>query len=272
MYLLASKSGILTGKKLAKKLGLKFHTNTNKIRKDSTVIIRYGNAQESPNIINDTVCNSRESIIRCSNKHKLSNYLEGSGILSPRYFLYKPGMIVPTELGQKFLCRKREHRAGKDIIVLERGELIPASTEYLVPLYENILREYRVHVAFGNVVKVMRKYPTDENADPIVKTSSFGWQYKRSALSRVQCAKSMQQAALKVAEILGLSFCGVDMAWSSKKLGLAKWIVWEVNSAPSLNTNSLTLYIELFKKNLMRGVNGEIYKSRQDNDGNKSIS
>jgi len=252
MCVLASKSGILTGKRLARELGLRFHTNANEIRPNSSVIIRYGNAQESDRIANDTECNSRESIIRCSNKHKLFYYLKDSDILTPEYFPYRRGMEIPDKLGKRFLSRKREHRAGKDIVVMEREQIIPYSTEYLVPLYENIIREYRVHVVFNNVVKVMRKYPIDEDANPIIKTASFGWQYKRSSMERVECSDSMRKAALKVAEILGLTFCGVDMAWSGKEKGLGRWIVWEVNSAPSLNSDSLKLYVDLFKKNLAR--------------------
>lgn len=254
MYVLASKSGILTGKRLARELGLKFHTNASKLRQNSSIFIRYGNAQESVNITNDTECNSRDSIIRCSNKHKLFYYLKNSGLLTPQYFPYSTimGRTIPEELGAKFLCRKRKHHAGKDIRIVNRGNFISENTEFLVPLYENITREYRVHVVFGKIVKIMRKYPVDENAHSIIKTSSFGWQYRLSKLENIQCAKSMRETALKVAEILGLKFCGVDMAWSSKKYGLGKWIIWEVNSAPSLNSDSLKLYANLFKENLPR--------------------
>ena len=252
MYVLASKSGILTGRRLARELGLKFHTNVNKLRQNFSVVIRYGNAQESSRIIDDTDCNSRDSIIRCSNKHKLHFYLNGSGILTPEYIVYRTGMTIPDKLGDRFLCRKREHRAGKDIVVLERGYLIPPSTEFLVPLYQGMIREYRVHIAFGEVIKVMRKFPIDGSAHPIIKTASFGWQYRRSIFNRIQCAESMKKTALKVADILGLKFCGVDMAWSGKEEGLGKWIVWEVNSAPSLNSDSLKLYVNLFKENLQR--------------------
>ena len=199
MYVLASKSGILTGKRLARELGLKFHTNASKLRQNSSIFIRYGNAQESVNITNDTECNSRDSIIRCSNKHKLFYYLKNSGLLTPQYFPYSTimGRTIPEELGAKFLCRKRKHHAGKDIRIVNRGNFISENTEFLVPLYENITREYRVHVVFGKIVKIMRKYPVDENAHSIIKTSSFGWQYRLSKLENIQCAKSMRETALK---------------------------------------------------------------------------
>ena len=62
----------------------------------------------------------------------------------------------------------------------------------------------------------------------------------------------MVATAIKSAEILGLSFCGVDMAWSSKQNGLGRWIVWEINSAPSLNSSSLEIYTQILRENLTR--------------------
>lgn len=272
MYVLASKSGIITGRRLAKKLGLKFQTDINKLSSTSRIVIRYGNAQQLPiSISNDTDCNSRKSIIKASAKHKLSDYLDDTDILCPKYFPYKQGQIIPKELGENFLGRKRLHRAGRDITILKRGGVIPVKTEFLVPLYNHIVREYRVHVAFGSVVKVMRKYPIDEKANPIIKTAAFGWQYRRSAVKKVQCSKEMIKTAIKAAEVLGLEFCGVDMAWSGKEKGLGKWIVWEINSAPSLNTDSLNLYADLFKENLPERFN-EIRKSDSDNIRSKSSS
>lgn len=271
MYVLASKHGVITGRRLAKKLGLKFQTNINNLTDRSDIVIRYGNAQLPLNVSNDTECNSREAIIKASAKHKLSEYLKDTDISCPTYFPYRQGQIVPKELGEHFLGRSRQHRAGKDIVLLKRGKKIPTDTEFLVPLYKHITREYRVHVAFGNVVKVMRKYPIDDKADAIIKTAAFGWQYRRSALKKVQCSKAMIETAVKAAEVLGLQFCGVDMAWSGKEDGLGKWIVWEINSAPSLNTDSLNLYADLFREHLQERLN-EIRKPNSNNGGGKSSS
>lgn len=269
MYVLASKSGVLTGRRLAKKLGLKFQTDINNLTSEDDIAIRYGNAQLPLNKSRDTDCNSRDAIIKASAKHRLNHYLKDTDLFSPKYIPYKKDMEIPFGPGEKFLCRSGQHRAGKDITLSMRGNAIPPETEYLVPLYENMLREYRVHVVFGKVVKVMRKYPINERADPIIKTAFFGWQYRRSALKRVQCSKAMNMVALEAAEILGLKFCGIDMAWSGKEDGLGKWIIWEINSAPSLNSDSLNLYANLFKANLPERSN-EIRKPNQNNGGGKS--
>ncbi len=267
MYLIASRAGIITGKLLAKSLGLQFHNNVEQIKSGSEVMIRYGNAQQSTRIGKDTDCNSRDSILKMSAKHLLWQYLEDSGIMTPRY--YRPE-DVPTNLSYPYLARSKMHRAGKDIIICNNPWDTPNNPEYIVPYYPT-LREYRVHVAFGNVVKVLRKYAVDENSNEKIRTSTYGWRYNSSSLDQVQCAKAMVETALNTAEILDAKFCGIDMAWSSKEHGLGKWIVWEVNSAPSLNSSSLKLYTDLFKENLSERLRKyEIYKSEQNNARNKT--
>ncbi len=267
MYLLASEAGILTGKKIAKALEIKFHSDATQIEYNSEVLIRYGNAQKSSRISKDTSTNSRRSILRMSAKHRLWEYLDDTEVLSPRYYRLNE---IPEDIKFPCLVRSRTHMAGKDIIVCNSLNDISRNAEYIVPYYPT-LREYRVHVAFGNIVKVMRKYPVNDDAHEIIRTSAFGWQYRLSSLDEVLCAKSMVKTALETAEVLDSQFCGIDMAWSSKDHGLNRWIVWEVNSAPSLNGPSLKLYTDLLKENLSERLQAyEVYKSEQNYARNKS--
>ncbi len=269
MYLLASKAGILTGRLIARALKIRFHINADKIRQGSEVLIRYGNAQQSTRIGKDTSTNSRDSILKMSAKHRLWEYLQDSEILSPRYYRLHE---IPDDMKFPCLARSRMHRAGKDIIICDSAYEIPRDAEYVVPYYPTI-REYRVHVAFGKILKVMRKYPINDSAHDKIRTSAFGWQYKLSSLDDVMCSKSMVETALKTAEILGSDFCGIDMAWSSKKHELNKWIVWEVNSAPSLNGPSLKLYVDLFRSQFAERLQEYgIRKSKQNNARNSSFN
>jgi hypothetical protein len=196
-----------------------------------------------------------------SAKHKLWSYLKQADILSPRYYRRTE---IPDDLTFPCFLRERLHRAGKDIVVIDSPYEIPMDVEYIVPFYPT-LREYRVHIAYGNVVKVLRKYPVGDFANSMIRTSAFGWQYKVSDLGRIECAKSMIKTAKETAEILGAKFCGIDMAWSAKKDGLSRWIVWEVNSAPSLNSSSLKLYTEILKEHLAERLQGNgVHKSEKD--------
>jgi hypothetical protein len=263
MYLIASRAGILTGRRLARNLGLRFETNIEKVQKASEVIIRYGNAQLSERIIKDTDCNSRDSILKMSAKHRLWNFLKDTDIFSPRYYTLPE---IDGNLTFPAFLRNKMHRAGRDIKVVQSSHEIPQNMEFIVPYYPT-LREYRVHMAYGDVVKVMRKYPVNNNANEMIRTSAFGWQYKVSDLKQIRCAKSMIEIAKQVTEILDAKFCGIDMAWSSKDHGLNRWIVWEVNSAPSLNSSSLELYTEIFRSNLTERLQKNVLHKSSKNYG-----
>jgi glutathione synthase/RimK-type ligase-like ATP-grasp enzyme len=256
MYLIASKSGILTGRLLANKLGINFHTNLSHIRKNIDILVRYGNAGDSDNIKQDTDINSRESIIKISNKKGLFDYLKCYDIITPKYHLYNYGEPIPEQLEFPLLSRRLFHHGGLDIKVCDSSKDIPYDTEALVPFYQTT-REYRVHVLFGEVIKVLRKVPINENtAHPIIRSSYRGWHYKVADLNKITYADSLIKISTGVAKILGCAFCGIDIAWSKE---LKRWIVWEVNSAPSLNSQSLDIYsdriIEHFKN---------IYGSKHD--------
>lgn len=262
MYLLASKQGVLTGRRLAKNLNLKFSTDVANIEENSEIVIRYGNAQLSDRTSKDTDCNSRDSILRMSAKHKLWTYLEDTDILSPIYYKVTE---IPDDLNFPCFSRERLHRLGKDIIVINDPREITVDAEYIVPFYPT-LREYRVHVVYGKVVKVLRKYPIGDFANDMIRTSAFGWQYKLSNLKQIMCVKSMIETAKETAKILDANFCGIDMAWSAKDNGLNRWIVWEVNSAPSLNSSSLKLYTEILKEHLAERLQfSDIHKSDENN-------
>jgi len=273
VYLLASKAGFNSGKALAKLLNLKFHSNVNKIKDQSEILIRYGNYQDSGRIVKDTCINSVDAILKCSAKHLLSKFLAvDPELLSPIYYPYCYNNILPNNLTFPVMARKRHHKAGNDIVICNKYDDIPSDANYLVDIYPTS-REYRVHVFNGEVVKVFRKYPIDDNADPLIRSSHHGWKYVRSNLSKVLCAKSLIKTAVKVADILGVVFCGIDMAWSIKK-ELNRWIIWEVNSAPSLNSSSLELYAELFRNFFQenREATNVFHRSKNNNERSCSIN
>lgn len=244
MYLIASKAGFVSGKALARKLGLLFHSNIHKIRPDSDVVIRYGNYGTSDRVSEDTEINSVETIRTISAKHKLREILEPEGILTPKYYPYTGS--IPEELRDEFplLSRRRYHRSGKDIIILDDIEtpINIGETEFLVKYYETS-REYRVHVIDGEVVKIFRK--TSEDDYPVkIRTSHYGWGYRRAKLSKIYASDSLEEVCIKSARAVDAYFCGIDIGWS-KQLG--RWIVFEINSAPSLNSRTLEIYAEKLK-------------------------
>jgi hypothetical protein len=255
MFLLASKQGRFTGNLLAKKLNLYFTLDVSKIiHNRGSIAVRFGNAQSFPGAV-DTECNSVESIIKMSNKQGLWRYLQESDVFAPKYYPFNRGQaLLPDEIIFPCLSRHGTHRAGRDITVCNSPRDIPWGTEYLVNLV-NTNREYRVHVLQGEVIKVFRKEPLTDTSHRFIRSTYHGWRYALADLEQIMCANSLVETAKKVSNTLGSFFCGIDMAWSPKD-ERKEWVVWEVNSAPSLNTPSLELYTTKIR-NYITGRFGE---------------
>lgn len=271
MYLLASNAGIKTGKSLAKYLGYNFAESSNDIPNGNIVAVRYGNAQRLNYGVTDLEINSRNSILRMSSKHNLKRYLEETGVMTPEYYTLES---LPKSVEFPVLTRNEKHRAGRDINVINSWEDLEGKEfDYIVPFYPT-LREYRVHVFDGNVVKIFRKYPSGRQSkgkstleNPRIRTTNYGWEYVRSDLDQVLCSGSMVKTSLEVYSAIGCVFGAIDMAWSKQ---LERWIVWEINSAPSLNSSSLELYAGLITKLIARRSENDVRKPTEDNDRNLS--
>ncbi|KKM98807.1 hypothetical protein LCGC14_1154230 [marine sediment metagenome] len=265
-YLLASRAGIISAKRLSKSLGLLFHTNVHKIRPNSVIAFRYGNWETSNRILRDTETNSIRSIHRMSNKPNLWR-LTGTDVIVPPYFSptnytsfndFKDGERV------LYFGRKKYHRAGTDIIPFSTGEDVPNGIDYVVP-YMRVTREYRIHYLFGEIVKCFRKIDTGNTSDSLIRTTAFGWNFQRARFNSIKHNNKLLSTVKKAAEIVGCNFGGFDVGWSPP---WNAWILFEVNSAPALNSETLKLYSERFKEVLNNGV----HKSKENSFRGESIN
>jgi hypothetical protein len=199
-----------------------------------------------------------------SNKQGLWRYLQESEVFAPKYFPYtRSQALVPEEIAFPCLSRHGTHRAGRDIIICNSASEIPWGTEYLVNLYRTN-REYRVHVLQGEVVRVFRKEPLTNLSHDFLRSTYHGWRYVLADLDQIMCANSLVETAKKVSNALGCFFCGIDMAWSPKD-ERKEWIVWEVNSAPSLNTPSLELYTEKIRNYITGRYGQDVFRKPKPN-------
>lgn len=253
-YLLASRAGIITGRLLARNLGLRFHTNVSKIKPESRVLIRYGNYLTSSKIIEDTTINSIETILNISNKNNLNTLLSGTGIITPIYipinsFEKDDKHFIDGE-EKLYLGRNKYHRAGLDIKKFNITENIPENIEYIVP-YIRTSREYRLHYLLGNIVKIFRKLKSDDGCDDsIIRTSSYGWRFSLTNLDQIKHGELLPEVVNIVANKLNIFLGGFDIGWSPPNNA---WIIYEINSAPSLNTETLQIYSNILKDNINYG-------------------
>lgn len=133
--------------------------------------------------------------------------------------------------------------SGAGIVLCIRPDDVPHA-----PLYvEYILKkeEYRVHVAFGEVIDVQQKRKrADYQEEPNYKVRNHhtGWVYCRDGIRVDDELRSQALAAIKA---LNLDYGAVDIIYNQKE---NKYYVLEVNTAPGLEGATVESYAQAFVK------------------------
>jgi len=243
--ILYNKRGATTAKALAETMGMRKVRDDRWKDRDGVPTIRWGS---SMNIPNDTcTLNSARAIKIAADGIKSLDVLREAGVPVPNTYVVSSAEEIPSDV--RLFARLKYHAAGQDIIDC------PTHTDSLRAYHmfdRNFFsefvhtdREIRLHVLGGKVVKGFRKVETDDVTNSIVRSSKNGWGYK--VINFETFYPMAIPIALKAVEALGLTFGAVDMACTEDK---ETWVVWEVNTAPSLNTFTLGLYAEFLRKQL----------------------
>jgi carbamoylphosphate synthase large subunit len=243
----------ITGKALASKLGLKYcrkeETISRLARKGIYPAIRYGNSTVDLGD-KDTKLNSPKVIRLCSDSVRFSKFCIENDIYTPEYKKFNSAHIP----GLPFLLRNRTHRSGLDINIinnnkdLERLSMDRLVGRYWVPIIETEY-EIRVHYVLGDIVRIFVKRPgINARENSFIRTLHHGWHYsiKENAHDDNKW-NGAKKLAHKIAETTGLAFGGIDMAYIRHE---KRYIVWEVNTAPGLNANTLELYASRLREEL----------------------
>jgi len=179
--------------------------------------------------------------------------------------------------------RTKFHQGGKGFwLCLTKQHVDKAITDgaQYFQTYIDIKDEYRLHVAFGNVIYAVKKVESPAEAswitqrkekianyagknnvdlddptldyvlkrlvkeaglpDRIVRSNRRGWKFSNVRISNVSTA--LKNAAVKSVEISGLDFGAVDCAISAS----GSSFIIEINSGPGLQGTALQKYIDAF--------------------------
>lgn len=202
-------------------------------------LIRWGNSDELDGSFMEL--NSRESVSLSSNKLSSLKTLKENGVSVP-WFTSDRGELATKHF--KVVGRTTYHQGGSNFNIHDSGEEATydhMSTHFLelIPIY----KEYRVHVFKDEIIGISRK--TDEGVEHRItnkytRNHSNGWRFIRCDIE--QMSMRLREIALEAVKTLGLDFGAVDIILStgeeSTSSGGKKFYVLEVNSAPSIETNS----------------------------------
>lgn len=140
------------------------------------------------------------------------------------------------------LCRTLTRaNSGRGIVVAETvEELVPA------PLYTRYTpkqQEYRVHVfkELGVIDVQQKRRNADGVLDPYIRNHDAGWVFCRE---NVNAPQSVLNAAVDAVMALGLDFGAVDIGFHNN-IGPC---IYEVNTAPGLEGQTLSNYAQAFKQ------------------------
>lgn len=213
-------------------------------------VVNWGN---STPIIGENVTriiNAPDKIAVAVNKLTALSTMQAAGVRVPEFT-----REAPTARRGIWLARHSLTGSGGDgIQVVREGEDIPAA-----PLYVGYVRktaEYRLHVAFGEVVFCQLKLRKNDNQQSddqkLIRNYDNGWVFAPRPVEELPL--TVKEEAVKAVTALGLDFGAVDMIMS-KKDNLP--FVLEVNTAPGLSSPTLkAAYERVFKENL-RGIGYE---------------
>ena len=143
--------------------------------------------------------------------------------------------------GHTVVCRTiLNSHSGRGIVLVESvGDLVSAP---LYTQYVKKLKEFRCHVAFGNVIDIQEKRRRSEASTPAdnrIRNAHTGWVYCRGEIIE---PTGIREIAVSAIAALGLDFGAVDVIYNQKK---DQCLVLEVNTACGLEGTTLTNYVNL---------------------------
>lgn len=147
------------------------------------------------------------------------------------------------------VCRtKLSSHSGEGIILATKEEDLPANCPLFVK-YVKKAKEFRVHVAFGNVIDVQEKRKRIDYTDEVnyaVRNHHTGWVYCREQIDE---PNTLREVAIKAINALCLDFGAVDIIYNRYKDAC---YVLEVNTAPGLEGTSVDNYVNAFSEELLK--------------------
>lgn len=251
MFFLYHNRSYRTGRVLARTLGITFARAAQRVPAETNILIRWGNAQPAPA---QEEINSATAINNASDKLRAFRLLQEAGVRVPDFTTNPADTHPPHQCPRAedlWFGRARRGFGGRDIQIFHPDDAegptpysaagVDFFTRYIEPKFEA-----RIHVAFGEVIRVQKKYLEfpEHAASEYIRNYANGYRFKSP---QRQLNNSRKEAAIRAVEALGLDFGAVDLL-----VGRAdnQEYVLEVNTAPKCSPFTGRAYIEAFCRRL----------------------
>jgi glutathione synthase/RimK-type ligase-like ATP-grasp enzyme len=197
------------------------------------------------------VLNKPEAVGNATNKRTFFELCREKGNVSiPEFSTRKIEVEDWLRDGNVVFARTKLQASGgegiKELNVVGDIERIQDGTLFVK--YIKKKREYRVHIADGNVIDVQEKRKrTKTPLDQInwrIRNSANGFVFCRQ---EVECPDSVVEQAILAFNVTGLDFGAVDVIYNERQ---QRAYVLEVNTAPGLEGSTLISYQKYFRDKL----------------------
>lgn len=230
---------------------------------DFDVIINWGNNTRR---FNGQYINPPERCVRATDKLASFQSFETNGVPHPTFTTSREVAQEWLDSGKHVLLRKMLRASagrGIELVGPEGSEITDVHVLSPAPLYVQYIKkaeEYRVHVAFGEVIDVQQKKRRlevpDDQVNWQIRNAHNGWVFARDGVNAPDCVTA---AAIAAVSALGLDFGAVDIGYNSHS---KTCVVYEVNTAPGLEGTTLDKYYGAFLKKFP-ALQGGMYKKRR---------
>ena len=230
---------------------------------DFDTIINWGRSERR---FNGQYINLPENVLRASCKKASMVAFKEAGVTIPEFTTDRSVAQEWVESGGHVIARTLLRASqGRGIVLAGPGgsEITAVRQVPAAPLYVRYTKkadEYRVHVAFGEVIdqqqKKRRLETPDDEVNWQIRNAHNGWVFARDGVDAPAC---VIDAAIKAVAALGLDFGAVDIGYNAKQQSAA---VYEVNTAPGLEGTTLDVYYAAFLKRFPQLETGAFRRRR----------
>lgn len=213
-------------------------------RKPPTHIINWGDSEfESPHDV--PVINNPDAVALAVNKIDCLAALREANV---------PCVDVTTDINQALNWRFQGHKmyertlaaasGGRGIRFLDIEDPINQRAKFWTKQF-NAKKEFRVHVAFGDVIRVQQKKRLNGVPSSRIRNYANGYRYSTSVTTVLDefCLSECERAL----DVIGLDFGAIDLLY---RVSSNSFRILEINTAPAMEANTIADYYNAFSEEI----------------------